>query len=908
VNALRRVGRTREASARAPAQVLLTLRTTVDLSMATLERGNVTIHHSPAVEPPLMAHASATDSGDAAEQPPRNDGVQGTVLRPRPSMCMIVFVWLKFLSLAILVACMLLAALPLLLLAKCVYKWMSNDSPSGQEPLSASARRAFLVTVSELVGPAGSMPWLNQFRALALLSLKLQLQSTQPILWLYFATVISCFTSAEMYIFGRFITLSLDRTIRTLMEQGYTEDEALSILLIVVPHARVIGYALQNGDAAFAPSCHAVAATLAKAAARNSLQGVSQPNVYIPMARRATGFHVEGIEVISCLTEHEPSLADVETPHVTGFRGGVRYAPLVAYESPAFWDAGGFRTIRQKLAARKVSLDEPRAADIACIRSQTADETGFHAPQWVDSNLVLGDSYCIPPNTLFRLEHVQQAPFTVGPFQRWHRLKAAGQRRDDPSETILIDRGGTTGHGAWSYYRVVQTPAGERFRAAKLFRATSIMRAAIALDSDCGADASSAEIGFLDPLESFTLTVHTGRLLTFTITFMRPAMDVPRGLAEASAGTQFWGAVLATLATTSKYGESVVTLQYLDRAAYVRGIEELTHGLNHGMEHEWTRSDMWTDWAGVEYQGAAVWAYVNGTATVATCTPGVRDENNVGRTVDDFVELANAHVGSRLPHALPSQLLSREEVIAVRLYTGPAFQPINAFLRRVGVLPTVESRRRAALDAASSYGATVGHLVSAIWKLSAANTEEEDRQTLYRGLKGAPPPAFWTPDAQGVVVATDVAFMSTSLGEATPIHYMAGEGRANLLWELHARPEDDTGRHRGADVSMLSQFAGERECLFPPLTMLRVLERSTASDAEVAPAEAAPPLQADSLAIEVNPTARAHSSKWKKNKRKIHRLSRLYQAESSREQLQVTTEASGSKVFERVAVIATFVG
>lgn len=36
----------------------------------------------------------------------------------------------------------------------------------------------------------------------------------------------------------------------------------------------------------------------------------------------------------------------------------------------------------------------------------------------------------------------------------------------------------------------------------------------------------------------------------------------------------------------------------------------------------------------------------------------------------------------------------------------------------------------------------------------------------------------------------------------------------------------DSGFHRGADIDMLSQFAGEAECLYPPCTMLAVREEA----------------------------------------------------------------------------------
>merc|ERR1712032_1694032 len=50
---------------------------------------------------------------------------------------------------------------------------------------------------------------------------------------------------------------------------------------------------------------------------------------------------------------------------------------------------------------------------------------------------------------------------------------------------------------------------------------------------------------------------------------------------------------------------------------------------------------------------------------------------------------------------------------------------------------------------------------------------------------------------------------------------MGGPGK-NILWVIAVQKEDQAGFHNGADVSPLSQFAGEKEILFPPLTMLRV--------------------------------------------------------------------------------------
>ena len=44
----------------------------------------------------------------------------------------------------------------------------------------------------------------------------------------------------------------------------------------------------------------------------------------------------------------------------------------------------------------------------------------------------------------------------------------------------------------------------------------------------------------------------------------------------------------------------------------------------------------------------------------------------------------------------------------------------------------------------------------------------------------------------------------------------------NVLWCLQPQMESDAAYHRGADVSLLSQFSGEQEVVFPPATMFAV--------------------------------------------------------------------------------------
>ena len=315
--------------------------------------------------------------------------------------------------------------------------------------------------------------------------------------------------------------------------------------------------------------------------------------------------------------------------------------------------------------------------------------------------------------------------------------------------------------------------------------------------------------------ESFTaptgVTVRQ-RLLTVSATYRAPRrLD---GEADASSGSKLC---------------APASLAYADRSAYIDGLDDILIAPSLSMEMEFDRDKAWADWKGVHYTLRGEWAYATGPAHSAECTPGVRDRNNVSKKPRDFMAEVNAHILSRRAegscrHELPDAhaQLTEEEVIAVRLYSGPAYQPINAFLRAIANC-TGEFRRVMARDPSLTFSATTGHIVRAIRKLADVSTPQEAAAPLYRGVRGELPKRFWLRDDSGLVCATDTAFMSTSLQRSTPIDYM-GNNEFNVLWELVPSEQDDTGYHRGADISMLSQFAAEAECLFPPCTMLQVLE------------------------------------------------------------------------------------
>lgn len=109
------------------------------------------------------------------------------------------------------------------------------------------------------------------------------------------------------------------------------------------------------------------------------------------------------------------------------------------------------------------------------------------------------------------------------------------------------------------------------------------------------------------------------------------------------------------------------------------------------------------------------WRYVNGLAQPKQgCTPGDRDQLNEGKTPQDFLKLINdvirqrreagctlrpeshafltldevcVSLSPRLSHVLSRGLKwSWGQVLAVRLFSGPSYQPINAFLRQLGAL------------------------------------------------------------------------------------------------------------------------------------------------------------------------------------------------------------------------------
>ena len=276
---------------------------------------------------------------------------------------------------------------------------------------------------------------------------------------------------------------------------------------------------------------------------------------------------------------------------------------------------------------------------------------------------------------------------------------------------------------------------------------------------------------------------------------------------------------------SSKMCDKPTTLAYGTREMYIKGLSDVLDRPLLSLEDEWSRSTTWLDRTGRSYSLRGEWEYVSARVSERAIVGGgmgVRDKGNEGRAPEDFLRLVNEHIGKqRAAYAecrlLPDDAaqLTLDEVLAVRLYTGPGYQPVNDFLRQLGQLSGA-IRDDVATSVGLTFTATTALLCSAIRKLSAVAPPEEVEQPLYRAVRGELPHSFWVKDKQGMICAVDTGFMSTSKNRETPIHYMGQNG--NVLWELAPSGESDTAYHRGASVELLSQFPGEEEVLPPELT------------------------------------------------------------------------------------------
>jgi hypothetical protein len=667
---------------------------------------------------------------------------------------------------------------------------LSGRSAFALEP-RVTERRNYLETLEERVGPASpGLQWQSQFKLVLKRNKELGCCVVLPGSGAEADQARSDLENIRFYRYengGGYVDREIQGMLRNM---AWTEHEAETLQLLLPFGGAAIGDAVRNRDSMLAPSCHALANVLASQARKTKQVA---PPLYLTM---------KGVPSLPFgFADMEPGIANLEQPDATGACAVCCSAPRTLFDDPLFVTEAGYHLYDRKSGSYVLC-----ESDIICIRSQGCDDACIRTAVLYSSHEE--NRYALPPNTLLVLENTEGPPFEAR-FRRWHTYTHAD------GTTRYIDRKNVTqAEVDWSSDEPVVSYTASLNKASgkTCFRKNSEV---------------FDDIGY-DPNEVFIKVVNR-RLLTATVRCMLPMND-PSG-----SITKTQKAILVAKADSAASGAckfaSTVELSYLDRRAYIRGCEDVTQKLAHTMAEEWIRNaEQWSDCKGVTHCGKSAWAYVNGAASIHHQGHIYRDRdmNHEGHTPEDFLLLANNHIKERAS-MLQRDLhpLSLSEVLAVRLYTGPGYQPLNSWLRRVLQSESAPERRAAALDPSSSFGSTTGHLITALRKLAAASTLEEGRRRVFRGLRGRMQGRFWLPDDQGMTCATDSGFMSCSLQERTPINFMDGDCRPNVLFELEQFEEDDAGFHCGADVSMLSQFAGEMEVIFPPLTMLHVKVKSS---------------------------------------------------------------------------------
>mmetsp|Transcript_11745 Transcript_11745/g.26978 ORF Transcript_11745/g.26978 Transcript_11745/m.26978 type:complete len:844 (-) Transcript_11745:27-2558(-) len=153
--------------------------------------------------------------------------------------------------------------------------------------------------------------------------------------------------------------------------------------------------------------------------------------------------------------------------------------------------------------------------------------------------------------------------------------------------------------------------------------------------------------------------------------------------------------------------------------------------------------------------------------------------------------------------------LSKDEVVAVNLYSGPMFYVYNTVLRRSP--PDFYEQLQG-----NCYPSTIHALVSALIKLQSAMDIPEGL-TLYRGLGHSALPAGFYGEDGGVKGFTELGFMSTTTDKDVAIEYSKmkeGNPLATVL-SMQCGAVD-----RAANIQELSQYPREKEYLWVPLSYI----------------------------------------------------------------------------------------
>jgi len=158
--------------------------------------------------------------------------------------------------------------------------------------------------------------------------------------------------------------------------------------------------------------------------------------------------------------------------------------------------------------------------------------------------------------------------------------------------------------------------------------------------------------------------------------------------------------------------------------------------------------------------------------------------------------------------------LTREELIAVRLYTGPPFMKFNTVLRMSGgSLPAAMTAHLRG----NKYVTSIHTCVSGMIKLSTVSCIPGGR-VVYRGMTGMRlPKKFWVANQWRARGGVEFGFLSTTTKRKVAIQYINAGQAVPTIFEIEVGMID-----KGGSVSFLSQFPGEDEVLMPPRSNIEV--------------------------------------------------------------------------------------
>jgi hypothetical protein len=204
------------------------------------------------------------------------------------------------------------------------------------------------------------------------------------------------------------------------------------------------------------------------------------------------------------------------------------------------------------------------------------------------------------------------------------------------------------------------------------------------------------------------------------------------------------------------------------------------------------------------------WLYVVGDENGRRLTPpaSVMEHGRVVHPIDELLQKDLAKAAN----------LTREEMIAVVMYTGPCFVLYNAVLRQFPA-----DIYNVFKDGNNLFSTTIFVLVSAVNKMSRCMNIPPGT-LLYRGLGGTlefpdrftrADPNCATPNALGFL---EYGFMSTTADKNVAVQYSGvkeGKPKAGIL-QISPNSVD-----RGADISEFSQYPAEKEFLFVPYSFIQ---------------------------------------------------------------------------------------